>query len=600
MRTGQNQAAVESSGNASGCLPKALNRPAAAIAILVVVGALVYFNSLSNGFVFDDFAVIVENKSLNRPGFDFGSFFNRSYFKIAAGEASYRPMATLSYYIIHKAAGLNPFYYHLASVVLHILNTLLVYWTALLILKNPSAALIAGLLFACHPAQTEAVDCIAYNEDLLTCLFFLPAFIFYLKATPEDSAKTAFMFYAGSLVFFLLGLLSKEMAITLPAVLLLYDLTLRDRDRNSLSPAVILKTVKNRIGLYAGYAAVGMFYLMLRFVLLTGPAKEAKPYYGSLVERILYLPDHIFSFIKLAVFPLGLNAGYVFSYPSGFFSISNLVGFIAVVGLAAASIYIHKLSRQSFFCLWWFLITLFPVYNIIQIFNPFAERYLYIPLIGFCMLAAHIFDGQLLHRLSETGLARGLLLIVLIAWVGLYGALAAARNRDWKDSYTLWSKTVNQSPGSSVAHGSLGRAYQDRGQLVEAAREYEKALQIFPDDFKTHYNLGVIYDQQNRLEAAVRQYRKSIAINPAFADAHFNLANIYQRQGLPGNAIGQYQKVIELDPADIEARNNLGVAYAMEGELDKAVIEWERLLKIDPGNRSALDNIKKAKAVLEK
>jgi len=205
---------------------------------------------------------------------------------IAAGEASYRPVATLSYYIIHKAAGQNPFYYHLVSVVLHILNTLLVYWTARLVLRNPSAALIAGLLFACHPAQTEAVDCISYNEDLLACFFFLAAFIFYLKATPEDSKKTVFMFYIGSLVCFLLGLLSKEMAITLPAVLLLYDLTLRARDRKSLSPALILKTVKARVRLYAGYAAVSMFYLTLRFVLLTSPVKEAKPFYGSLVERV--------------------------------------------------------------------------------------------------------------------------------------------------------------------------------------------------------------------------------------------------------------------------------------------------------------------------
>ena len=567
---------------------------------MVVVGVLVYLNSLSNGFVFDDYTVIVENKSFNGPGFDFLSFFNRSYFKIAAGEASYRPVATLSYYIIHKAAGQNPFYYHLVSVVLHILNTLLVYWTARLVLRNPSAAMIAGLLFACHPAQTEAVDCIAYNEDLLTCFFFLTAFIFYLKATPEESKKAVFMFYIGSLVCFLLGLLSKEMAITLPAILLLYDLTLRARDRKSLSPAVILETVKARVRLYAGYAAVSMFYLMLRFILLTSPVKEAKPFYGSLVERILYLPDHVFSFIKLAVFPLGLNADYVFSYPSGYFAISNLVGFIVVVGLAVASFYIYRHSRQVFFCIWWFLITLFPVYNIIQIFNPFAERYLYIPLIGFCMLAAHIFDGLFLRRFTKTALAKGLLLVVLIAWVASYAAMAAARNRDWKDSYTLWSKTVKQSPGSRVAHGSLGRAYQDRGQLVEAVREYEKALQIFPDDFKAHYNLGVIYDQQNRLKAAVQQYRKSIAINSAFADAHFNLANIYQRQGLPGKAIVQYQKVIELDPADLEARNNLGVAYAMEGELEKAMLEWEKLLKIDPGNHSASDNIKKAKAILEK
>lgn len=600
MRAPQKHVESEFSKITVDFLPKAFERQAASIAVLVIIGFLVYFNSFSNGFVFDDYAVIVENKYLTDRSADFLSFFNRSYFKIAGGEASYRPVATLSYFLIHLAAGLNPFYYHLASVALHILNILLVFWTARLILKNPLSALIAGLLFACHPAQTEAVDCIAYNEDLLTGFFFLLAFIFYLKATPEDLKKTAVKYYGGSLVFFLLGLLSKEMAITLPAVLLLYDLTLRAGGRQSFSPTMIIEAVKNRGRLYAGYAAVSLFYLALRFIFLSNPAEHATPFYGSLFERILYLPDHIFSFVKLAIFPVELNADYVFSYPSGFFDISNLAGFILVVGLAAASFYIYKHSKQVFFCIWWFLITLFPVYNIIPIFNPFAERYLYIPLIGFCLLVSILFSDLFLNRFAESPSLKVLTVVALITVVGFYAAATAGRNRDWKDSYTLWSKTVVNSPNSSVAHGSLGRAYQERGQLDKAVGEYEKALQIFPDDYKAHYNLGVLYDQQHLSAKAVHQYQRAIEINPAFPNAHFNLANIYQQQGLPEKAIVQYHKVIELDPEDFEARNNLGVVYAMEGELEKAISEWEKLLKIDPGNTSAQDNIRKAKEILEK
>jgi tetratricopeptide (TPR) repeat protein len=484
--------------------------------------------------------------------------------------------------------------------VLHILNILLVYWTARLILKNPLAALIAGLLFACHPAQTETVDCIAYNEDLLCGLFFLLAFIFYLKATPEDLKKTALKNLGGSLLFFLLALLSKEMAITLPAVLVLYDLTLRAGDRQPFSLATILKDVRDRGRLYAGYAAVSLLYLALRFVFLTNPVAPAKRFYGSLFERILYLPDHIFSFIKLAIFPAALNADHVFSYPSGFFDISNLIGFSIVGGLAAAGFYIHKHSKKSFFCIGWFLITLFPVYNIIPIFNPLAERYLYIPLIGFCMLVSLIFSDLFSKRFGKTAPLKILTLVALITVVGFYAAVSVARNRDWKDGMTLWSKTVISSPHSSVARGSLGRAYQEQGLLDKAVGEYEKALRIFPADYKAHYNLGVIYDQQNLIAKAVHHYQKAIEINPAYPNAHFNLANIYQRQGLPEKAIGQYQKVIALDPADFEALNNLGVAYAMQDELEKAIAEWEKVLKIDPGNKSAQDNVRKAKEILGK
>ena len=136
------------------------------IVLLVFVCLAVYLNSLSNGFVFDDYAVIIENKSLPHPIKSFPSFFNHSYFKIAGGEASYRPLATLSYYLTYAIAGLNPFFYHFLSVILHIVNVVLVYRLVNLILKHRSSALIAGLLFACHPALTEAVNCIAYNEDL--------------------------------------------------------------------------------------------------------------------------------------------------------------------------------------------------------------------------------------------------------------------------------------------------------------------------------------------------------------------------------------------------------------------------------------------------
>ena len=106
------------------------------IMLLILVCIAVYLNSLPNGFVFDDYAVIVENKYLRLPGINFASFFNHSYFNIAGGEASYRPVATLSYYLIYAIAGLNPFFYHLLSVILHMVTVVLVYLLFNLILKH--------------------------------------------------------------------------------------------------------------------------------------------------------------------------------------------------------------------------------------------------------------------------------------------------------------------------------------------------------------------------------------------------------------------------------------------------------------------------------
>jgi len=569
------------------------------VALLVFVCIVVYLNSLPNGFVFDDYAVIIENKYLKLPGINFASFLNHSYFNIAGGEASYRPLATLSYYLIYAIAGLNPFFYHLLSVILHIVNVVLVYLLFNLILKHRFTALIAGLLFACHPALTEAVDCISYNEDLLAAVFFLLAFLYYLKSSTNGLISNIIS-YGLSLFFFLLGLLSKEMAITLPAIILLYDVSLKNGvDKKSFSLQLILKNIKVRGLFYGGYLAVSLLYLSIRFFVLYHPQESIKPFYGNLFERIIFLPAHIFSFIKLAFFPVNLTADYVFSYPHHFFAASNLIGFLFVAGLAVGSVFIFKYSRGIFFGIWWFFITLFPVYNIIPIYNPFAERFLYIPLIGYCLLVAMAFNTLMNKRLSETVPVKVLSSVAIIALLSFYAMITIARNLDWKDSLTLWSKTVITSPDSSIAHGSLGRAYQDLGRLEEAIREYKKAIEIFPNNYKAYYNLGVLYDGQGALKEAVANYKRTIAINPAFIDAQFNLGNIYHNQGLLEEAIQQYRKVTELDPADFEARNNLGVAYARQGKFDQAIAQWEKVLEIEPQNKSAGDNIKKAKEMME-
>jgi tetratricopeptide (TPR) repeat protein len=339
--------------------------------------------------------------------------------------------------------------------------------------------------------------------------------------------------------------------------------------------------------------------VFIRFFVLTNPEESIKPIYGSLVERIIFLPAHIFSFIKLAFLPVHLTADYVFSYPPQFFAASNLIGFLFVTGLAVASVFAFKYSRAIFFAIWWFFITLFPVYNIIPIYNPLAERFLYIPLIGFCMLVAMAFNTLMNQRFSAPVPGKVLASVAVITLLSFYATVTISRNRDWKDSLTLWSKTVMTSPNSSTAHGSLGRAYQDLERWAEAIGEYKKAIALFPNNYKAYYNLGVLYDQQGALKEAVANYKSAIAIHPAFINAHFNLGNIYHNQGLLEEAIHHYRNVLELDPADSEARNNLGVAYAKQGKLDLAIAQWQKVLEMNPQNKSAADNIRKAKEVVD-
>jgi tetratricopeptide (TPR) repeat protein len=293
---------------------------------------------------------------------------------------------------------------------------------------------------------------------------------------------------------------------------------------------------------------ISILYLVLRFVVFTPPAGGIKPHFADLSERLLYLPNHIFNFVKLAIAPHDLNVEYVFSYPQTFIELPQLIGFFIIAGLAIFSFFLFKRFKTIFFGVWWFLITLLPVYNLVQIFNPVAERYLYIPLIGFCLVVPVILFSILNRGVTRAVAVHMATLFMVLAITSVYSTITIARNRDWKDGLTLWSKTVKQSPDSGVAHGSLGRAYQEQGRLKKAIVEYETAVKIMPNHYKAYYNLGVVYDQKDEFIKALDNYKKSITINSGFANAHYNLANIYQKRGLLDDAIHHYLKVVELIP----------------------------------------------------
>jgi tetratricopeptide (TPR) repeat protein len=568
------------------------------IVVLMLLCLIVYYNSLSNGFVYDDFGSIVENRYIKQPGKFFASLFNQSYYKMAGLEASYRPVASLSYFLIYAIAELNPFYYHLTSLLLHTLNAILVYCLANLILQNRLRALISGCLFACHPVLSEAVNGIDFNDDLLTTFFYLLALLVYIRIQAEQ-VRFNIGAYCLSLVLYLLGLLSKEMAITLPAIMLLYDLILRDADRDPLTFQQLLNILKKRASFYYGYMAVTLFYLFLRFFLFHTPGEALKSSYGSLFERIIYLPGHIFSFIRLMIFPTNLTADYVFSYPDSFVDGSNLIGLAVVMGLVGTSFFIYRHSKEIFFGIWWCFITLFPVSNLIEIYHPLAERYLYLPLIGFCLVVPIIIYGLAGRLITKPHTANLVSLIPVLVIISFYSTTTMARNPDWQDNFSLWSKTVQTSPNSLVARGGLGLAYQERGMLDEAREQFEIAIKLYPGHHKSYYNLGLIYHQKGDLKRSIQYFKRSVTLKPEDIRSHYNLGTLFAKQGLMDLAIQHYAKVIEIDPEIVEAHYNLGMAYATQRKLKPAISEWEQVLQLDPRHTAARNNLEKARRMMD-
>ena len=315
-------------------------------------------------------------------------------------------------------------------------------------------------------------------------------------------------------------------------------------------------------------------------------------------ERIIYLPHHLFSFLQLMVFPAELNADYVFSYPDGFFSSVNLVGFAIFVGLIGISFVIYRYSKVAFFGLWWCVITLLPVSNLIEIFHPMAERYLYLPLVGFCLVVPILIFGlvgRLTTRPPTVNLVSSLLILGIIT---IYSTATIARNQDWQDNYHLWYKTIQTSPDSLVANGGLGMVYMERGMLSEAQALFERVIKLYPGHHKGYYNLGLNYHRKGEFKKAMEYFNRSVTLKPESVKGHYNLATLYARQGNMDLAIRHYARVIELDPDIVEAHYNLGMAYAVQKRLPDAISQWEIVLQLDPRHTAARTNLAKARMMM--
>ena len=340
--------------------------------ILFVITIIVFCNTLGNAFVYDDSATIVNNTFIKNWK-NFHSVFSFNYF-ILSGELSYRPVVTLTYFIDYSLWCLNPLGFHLTNILLHTLTTILFYIFLKRIINSDTTAFISTIFFAIHPILTETINCISYREDILSALFFLTAFILFIKIdkTPLSGNKL-FLYYPVSLFSYLFSLFSKEMAVSLPILLILYNVFCSS-PRNTFR--AILKKTR---GIYIGYFLVTGFYLFIQFGLFRDVYIRLKPAEGGLPV----IPKVLASYIKLLLLPFPLNADYVIPTATSNI-IAYIISTILLTAMVGIIIRLCKNSGHARFFILWFFVALLPVSNIVPLGNFMAERYLYIPYFGFC------------------------------------------------------------------------------------------------------------------------------------------------------------------------------------------------------------------------
>jgi tetratricopeptide (TPR) repeat protein len=568
------------------------------IALLVLIGAASYANSLSGPFIYDDQDSIEENVHLRPP-------WSLSQVLSAPPQSSFagRPVVSASAALNYAAGELDVRGYHLVNIAIHILAALVLFGIVrrtLLIpaLRSrferaaPGIAFICALLWLVHPLQTEVVNYVTQRTESLMGLFYLLTLYCAIRAFSLERAKS---WYGVAILACALGMASKESMVTAPLIVLLYDA--------AFAAGSLKRALRTRGILYAGLAAT---WILLAGLNLSGPRSDTVGLTLGVGawEYLLNQSQMIVNYLRLVVWPhpLALDYGRPRPLELGQAATSSL--FIAVL-FGATLAALVKTPKIGFLGAWFF-VTLAPTSSLVPIVSEVgAERRIYVPLAGLVVLAVVVGYlalerlGKRLRTRRETGgkrpvggragldragsglVGRGGGALALTLAVLLAG-LTVRRNRDYRSEVSIWESAVRAVPDNYRAHYSLGEALQSEGRDDAAERAYREALRLDPRHARSHHNLAVILRARGEEDLAIRHYRLALETRPDFAVTHFNLGNSLYARGDTVEAMASYREAIAADPDLIEAYTNLGILLQSRGRRTEAIQLYRRSLEIDP------------------
>lgn len=560
--------------------------------LVALVPLCVFLNTLHSGFVYDDIGVIEDNYFI-RSLHNISKILSRDYFSLS-NELSYRPVVTFSYFLDYAVWRLNPFGYHLTNVILHTLNSVLLYALLVRLLRSSLAAAFSALLFSMHPCVAEAVNAISYREDI-----FLSLFSFLSCLCLGMSGRTR-IYYAASLFFYLLALFSKETAIVMPLFILFYWVLYGRKSTHSGYSAQHGSVTPPRVtwlrcfvDYYLGYVLISFFYLWIRFLVLKNPLEVSVGYIkGSVVINFMTMVNVLASYVKLMFFPFSLSADYTITPVLSAFSASFLISSILLV--AVGIIVFKTAGAQGMYRLFMicFFVSLLPVLNILPIGHIMAERYLYLPVAGFCaVIGSLLFHNRGIRtavakqekgRVNSHGFAgRYGFLIPMVTLVCIFFTTRTVlRNRDWRNEYTFWTKILEDQPKNYDARNNLGNYFYKQGELDRAISELEEAVGLKKNYPEGHNSLGTMYIDKGLIDRAIAEYTEAIKYKPEFPQAYYNLGNACIKKGLLDDSVAFFQKAISMGMYNPQVFNNLGSAYIKKGMMDEAIAQYQKALVI--------------------
>jgi tetratricopeptide (TPR) repeat protein len=543
---------------------------------LVALTFLMYMPAICGGFIWDDVALITENRVIRAE-----DGLHRLWLTTQADD--YYPLTGSLWWLEWRLWGKSATGYHVVNVLLHGANAVLV-WLILTRLKVPGAW-VAGCVFALHPVNVATAAWISEQKNTLSMLFFAVAILSYLRFYDQGRWR----WYACSLGAFLLAELSKAAVVMLPVVLLGCVWWTRRR--------ILWKDVLWSAPFFVLSLVWGLVTLWYQYHLALGEPVAGTDGFGF---RLAVAGCAPWFYLYKALVPFHLIAVYPRWQIDSSRWVSYLPGALLVMGFLVLWWKRRTWGRPLLFGLGYFVVMLFPVLGLLKQgpyrLSVMADRwdhwqyYSTVGVIALAVAAGEAVCRRMAHRWPQgrtVAAVTALLVLAAATWqrAGVYAA-----------EETLWRDTIAKNPRATAAYLNLGQALIKRGKTGEAIRCYEEALRIDPNFVEGHSNLGIALVQQGRLAEAVGHYEEALRINPAFAEAHNNLGTAFLRLGKLPEAIQQLEQALRLKPNYVDAHNNLGTALARAGRIPEAIAHWEQALRLRPDFAEAHNNLGSALA----
>jgi Flp pilus assembly protein TadD len=563
-----------------------------ALCLILLLTAVVYTNSIHNDFTnWDDLGLVVENPAIRSLSID-----NLIDIFTPKPGKTYQPVRVLSYAIDYSLWKLNPLGYHLGNIALHGFSAVILYLLLASLLNqiraesslesNRLIALLASLLFAVHPVNVEAVTWISSRKYGLLTFFYFSSLYFYIKNS--EKGRHHRIYYALSVVSYVLSLLSSPFSVTLPAILFLYDYC-RIRDLN------LYNIIKSRLLFYLPYLvlSISQFLILLNsFTTTPGPEPAIKSHeMNNIFYTFLTMLRVLYDYMKNLIFPFWLNNMYVDYTSTSLFEYKVILSLLVIFLLLGILFFQVKADNKvNLFCLGWFVLTWLPVSNIIPISTKMADRYLYLPAVGlFLLFSLSVYSIS--HRWFSRKAKQLVTVPLMVFLVFSLSYLSIDRNRVWANSQTLWEDSLRKAPAYWVPHMNLGLTMAQQGRIEEATAYYQEALRLNPNSVHTHNNLGVVLLERGQIGDAIGHYLTALRLKPDYAETYNNLGVAMFRQGEFDKAKVHYLEALRLDPDFGKAHNNLGNVLVEKGQFNEATFHYSMALKTKAHYPEAHNNL---------